>query len=48
MQKKLKKKRKYLREIDKKKKIAVARVKIFLVTRIFGNKSNFFRLTDDE
>ena len=40
-QNKLKKKREYLQKMDL-KKIAVVRVKIFLVTRISGNKSFFF------
>ena len=42
-QNKLKKKREYLQKMDL-KKIAVVRVKIFLVTRISGNKSFFFGL----
>ena len=44
-QKKLKKQREFLRKIDKKKKKnAAARLKIFLDTRISGNKSIFFGL----
>ena len=45
-QKKLKKKWDYLRKMRKwiEKKIAAARVKIFLVTRISRNKSIFFGL----
>ena len=38
-QNKLKKKREYLWKIDKKNNFAASRVKIFLVTRISGNKS---------
>ena len=43
-QKKLKKKTEFLRKIDKKKKNAAAGLKIFLDTRISGNKSIFFGL----
>ena len=41
-QKKLKKRRKYIRKIDWKNKFAAARVKIFLVNPISGNKSVIF------
>ena len=41
-QKKLQKKWEYLRKIDLKKKYEAARVKIFLATRISGNKRFFY------
>ena len=41
-QKKLKKKGEYLRKINLKNKFAAILAKIFLVTRIFGNKNLFW------